>query len=177
MEYLENARNLLEKIKTERNSLNAKVLDKSFSFTIFNIAVSLNHIFEWFYKDSAQDIELRKKCIKEFNPYEIDRDKKKYFKDYIDQILVNLPVNEKQKQIRLICNDYKHFKLAYIAKSEEKPIYLSVAGNMRAGNITSVAGYYESYSCFITDKYNNHFDLLMLFDDLITEWTKFLAQI
>ena len=67
----ENYSDLIEKVRYERSLVNTSSANKkSDIYPLFNIVLTLNHIFEWFYKDEKIDTKLRAECIKIFNTYD-----------------------------------------------------------------------------------------------------------
>ena len=99
---------------------------------LFNVVLSVNHLFEWFVKDKKVSEPIKLECIKLFNPYSSPYDVSGDFK-YLYRKLTDFPKpNKEQLVIRQLCNKAKHFKRTEIEKQEKTDI--SVAGVMACGD-------------------------------------------
>ena len=60
---------LLGKCKKEIGELRKCNSHPDYDFLLFNVILSMNHLFEWFLKDDSVSQDKKLECIKSFNPY------------------------------------------------------------------------------------------------------------
>ena len=170
---LDRATDLLKKCEYNIGRLFLCDTHPEYDYAMFDVVVSLNHLFEWFLKDKTIPEQERLKCIKEFNPFQSPYDVSSDFKKLYKKLDLFPKTNEPQLNIRLLCNKAKHFKKTQI-ETQGKNI-LSTAGNMYAGNVNSVAAYFERYK-YSVDINGTTEDLQELMEKLINQWSEFCGQ-
>ncbi len=83
------------------------------SYTLFNLVLTLNHLFDWAVKDERIDERVRMNCVREFNPYNVGQisDAENNFPIYRHHSLMPFPpTNPQQWLIRQVANRVKHLK-------------------------------------------------------------------
>lgn len=176
IEYLLGPENLLEKAKHEYSLITLNSLEQNDYYLVFNVLVSINHLFDWVLNNDYIPIERKERCIKQFNPYE---NKNEYgnFSKYYRQINEKIEVNYSQQIIKSLCNNLKHFKKKNkCGDVNEKKKYLSVCGNIACGGANAVAGYYEEYTFVVNVGNGKEIDLIELLKNAINEWDQFLFE-
>ena len=129
---LNHYRDLFDKCISEFRMLENCRVHPDYDHLLFNVVLSVNHLFEWFVKDKKVSEPIKLECIKLFNPYSSPYDVSGDFK-YLYRKLTDFPkLNNEQSVIRQLCNKAKHFKKTEIEKQERNDI--SVAGVMRCGD-------------------------------------------
>jgi hypothetical protein len=171
-DFLSEPFNLLEKAKYEFDEAKAAKSEKLASYSIFNVAITINHLFEWVLYYDHYDTNTKKICVNKFNPY-IDKEQiPNDFKLYYDT--VNFPkTNVEQRLIRKISNGFKHFKVQAEFNIEEKKHYIGCGfPSMDAGNEKAVCGYYESYH-FEIEYRGIKRNVCIILEQLIGQWDDF----
>lgn len=160
---------LLIKCKKEMSSFSPVEYN---DYQLFNVIFSLNHLYEWAYKDDAMDSQKAKKIAEHFFPFD------KFSRCHCDIlkgiISHSVKTNPNQKAIRLLSNRQKHVNVKSNTPTlSQTKVTTSTAGSMFAGGVNSNAG----YSKFIYEIQlgNNTVDLVDLINSLITDWEQYLS--
>lgn len=177
--FMDSPHNLFEKIIFDRNKIDLNSSEKENYYYIMNLIFSLNHILDWVLNNETIQNLIKLECIKNFNPYDsIANNNKKIpreFKSYYKNFDVPPPINKKQKCIRELCNNTKHFKIEKFSTSTDID-YTSSNGMMQAGDVDAFAGNFQ-YKFIVYDfEEDNITDLLKLCDELILQWNVFLIK-
>lgn len=171
----ENYNQLLAKVKYERTIIDTTSENIEFDiYSIFNIILSLNHIFEWYYKDVNIDKKKRFECIEIFNNYKGKSIQKEKYKQFHSMLKIPLKINTNQLIIRQISNNLKHFKMNRIKSANKRPNYIAVAGNITCGSANAVCGYHEEYKYIAVTNSGDEYNLISIIDELIITWNNFL---
>jgi hypothetical protein len=166
---LNNFKDLFEKSTFELQRLQNCRCHPDYDYLLFNITVSINHLFEWCIKDSSLDEQSKLECIKKFNPYERPNDVPGALKNLYNKI-PNFPVvNEKQLLIRQLCNKAKHFKKVEIEKQSKNNI--SESGVMQSGD--QLGAFHYRYHVEVQQNDVKLDDLLL---EIRVEWESFINE-
>ncbi len=163
---------LLEKCNWEHDQLRNCSTHPEHDFILFNIILAMNHLFEWFLKESEISNDAKLECIKVFNPY-CKADNLHEFKKLYDQIAAHPNVNEYQKTIRMLCNRAKHFKKKPIEK--QKKNFTSSFGNVRFSKTGTSWGGFDHY-LYVVEINNKEIDLSELISIQLGHWNSFAKQ-
>lgn len=163
-------KDLFDKSKLELLKLNGCRCHPDYDYLLFNITVSVNHLFEWFIRDNNLNEDIRLECIRKFNPYEnpyvVTRDFHNLYK-----MLPTFPeLNERQLVIRQLCNKAKHFKRTDIERQSKKNI--SVSGEMRCGD--QLGAFHYQYYVKIANS-DKRLDIVLT--EILNEWELFINEI
>lgn len=160
---------LLTKCKKEMSSFSPVEFN---DYQLFNVIFSLNHLYEWAYKDEAMDSQKAKKIAEHFFPFD---EFSHCHCDILKGIISHtVKTNPNQKAIRLLSNKQKHVNVkTNTPPLSQTKIPTAVAGRMCAGGVNSYAG----YSKFIYEIKlgNNTVDLVDLINSLINDWEQHLS--
>ncbi len=166
---------LLNKCKKELSELELCSVHPDYDYTLFNIVLSLNHLFEWYLKDKDVVDTRKNECISLLNPFN-DLTKVSYdFKELYDSLKTFPKTNKYQEVIRLLCNKAKHFKKRNLEKQEKH--YTSVCGSptMAAGGEFAYCGAYDHYLYYVEIK-GQDIDLITIINTLINTWIDFIKN-
>lgn len=169
---------LLEKIIFERQNISLENIEKENYYSIFNLIFSINHLYDWVLLNKLIDETIRIMCIKNFNPYKPEENVNSNFKSLYNKIGYFPQTNIKQKVIRDLCNNTKHFKIEKDNKimTETNVERISCCGNIYAGDDDALADNYK-YKFTISDALTQvPINLIELCDFLIYEWDSFIKQ-
>ena len=163
---------LLEKCRYELDSLVSVEAHPDYDFTLFNIVLGLNHLFEWYLKDKGLGPDSKINCIKKFNPFSSPYDVSGDLRGYYRGIESFPDVNRFQEMIRKLCNKAKHFKQSKIETQGKH--YTAVCGSpsMRCGSPTAVCGHYDHY-IYTVDIDGTEINLEVIISSLVEEWEGF----
>jgi hypothetical protein len=174
IEYLLGPENLLAKAQHEYSLITLNKLEQNDYYLVFNVLVSINHLFDWVLNNDNIPIERKERCIKLFNPYE-NKNEFGNFRKYYQKINEGIEINTNQQIIKALCNNLKHFKKRNkYGDVDENKKYLAVSGNIVCGGANAIAGYYEEYTFIVKSDNGKEIDLIELLRDAINEWEKFL---
>ena len=155
-------------------------------YAIFNLALSLNHLFDWMLNDPAVSREAKLLAIQAFNPYRARRQVARDFGKYYD-IMKPFPTrNERQYLIHEVANRAKHLKRSQ-PTDHEKAVHFQTlktesylgCGDPRAycGGPVAFAGYHtEETTYFVEGDDGEPQSLSHLCADLVQEWGQFLRK-
>jgi hypothetical protein len=178
---------LLEKCIWEMEQLQRTRIDpRLFVYSAFNLAVSLDHLPEWFISDEGMS-EHHQACIRRFNWFDDDEwhnksrkrhptEKERYLVSLYNSISPHPEVNQKQEIVRLVANNAKHFESSRVTTSDVAPAYLAQCGpGTYCGGPTSVSGYFEWYKLMIIDG-QGEWNAEEICSELLREWRAFDAE-
>ena len=167
-------KDLLNKCLYEENKLRcSQGKHPEYQYLIFNIVISLNHLFEWFMKNNQVIDENKKNCIKNFNPYKSSDDVNKDFMKFYDELDEFPPINEYQLLIRKLCNKAKHFNIRPIEERKKQDITCAGESSMNCGEISAVCGNFV-YSYFVHNDNGDDICIKSLISEQIVKWKIFL---
>ena len=166
---------LLEKCRRENAELQVCNLHPDYDFLLFNIILSMNHLFEWFLKDENVPQDKKMGCIKIFNPYRTEDNVSRDFKSIYSQLDDFPEVNRSQELIRELCNKAKHFKKKNVEVQDGN--YIVECGNesMECGNPDTVCGGFDHYIYFV-EVDGDQKNLEVLISSLINKWSDFVEN-
>jgi hypothetical protein len=168
---------LFEKCLFDLTQATSSNSNPQYDYCILNLALGLNHLFDWFLNGENQ---FKIECIKIFNPYKNINHTGK-FKELYEGVKPFPEVNENQRNVRLFSNAQKHFILEHKPDGfeiEEDRQILSVAGSvfMYAGNPKACAGYFERNETLIKTKNKKHVAVDVVCCQLFKEWKEFIDK-
>lgn len=167
---LNNASNLLAKCIKELHDLEQCEEHPGYDFTLFNIILDLNHLFEWYLKEKNLEIGKKLDCIKQFNPFQSPDDVSRDFKEFYKRLEVFPQTDMHQEVIRKLCNKAKHFKRKPLEKQHKKMTAVCGADHMVCGNEKAECGGFDHYIYSVeingADK-----DLKKLISSQIEKWS------
>lgn len=144
-------------------------------YHLFNIVLSLNHLFDWILNDPDIEQGTKLLCIRQFNPYnheELQRARTQY-SVYSHSSLVDatLSTNSQQRLIRQVCNRAKHSKHTPVLEHHTITLWLKAfgGGRIRLGRNRRLT--YPQY--YVADDHGEHINLQMCCKDLIDQWMRF----
>ena len=134
---LTSPQDLLEKCEKEMSSFSSVEFN---DYQLFNVIFSLNHLYEWAYKDKNMDPQRAKIIAEHFFPFE---NISQCHCDTLKKIISNdVKTNPHQMAIRLLSNKQKHFtKKPNTPALKQTKVTTAVAGSMCAGGVNAYAGY------------------------------------
>lgn len=176
---LQDYNDLLSKCEFEYKLLFAKQkINYDYSYILFNLVCTLNHLYEWFLKDNNVKKPDKYKCINIFNYYtpnqikEIKNNIKK--KDIISKLYKNLTsmpkVNKNQLIVRELCNKAKHFSKK--PKIDNKEEFIAFCGGEKAVCDYMFAN--QSEIVYFVVYNNQEFIIENICFELINKWKDFL---
>lgn len=169
-------KDMYDKIIYERNLINLENNENKNVYIIFNLILSINHLFDWVIFGKNNDDPNAIECIKRFNPYlKKEYSDNSFFRDYYSKLTIFPKCNEKQQIIREISNNIKHFSSEKKSSKVEKDI-LSVAGNIGCGEPNACCRYFEEYRYVIKNDIGKDLNLIELCDSLINEWKIYIDE-
>ncbi|WP_429236140.1 hypothetical protein [Aeromonas salmonicida] len=173
---LENYQHLLQKCQCEYKLLKGCESHPEYDFLLFNLVVSLNHLFDWFLKENSISEHTKSKCIIKFNPFISLDDIPSDFKGYYKKLNAFPPLNEFQEVIRKLCNKAKHFKKKTIESQGKN--YTCGAGDdsVECGNPEIVCGTFNHYLYFVEIS-GEDINLEALISKHLIDWECFLNDI
>jgi hypothetical protein len=148
---------------------------KKKSYALFNLVMTLNHLFDWFLKDPGVSQRRKLRCIQAFNPY-----KKKASPD-LKRLFEKLPTfpqkNINQYLVRCVCNKAKHAKLTPALSRSEVTAFIGT-GDPRAfaGSPVAVAGYHVTTTSYEVKDGNKKYNLQTICEDLRAQWGEFIKR-
>lgn|GEM_PF-2626760 len=163
-------RDLFEKSKYEMQMMETCRSHPDYDYLLFNVTVSVNHLFEWCIRDKNLDENIRLECVKRFNPYETPYDVPRDFHGLYKKIETFPVVNEEQLVIRQLCNKAKHFKKTNVETQSRKNI--SVCGVMRCGD--RLCQFHYQYDVEIS---NSEKKLNVVLSEMLDKWGTFINEI
>lgn len=161
---------VIEKSKFELKKLEICRIHPDYDYLLFNITVSINHLFEWCIRDEELDEEKRLECIRRFNPYESRDDVARDFEKLYRKLSIFPDVNEKQLVVRQLCNKAKHFKKTGIEKQTRNEI--AVCGVMCCGD--RLGQFHYQYDVEIN---KSDIKLNTVLAEIHNEWESFMSEI
>lgn len=168
---------LLEKCKKENLSLSKCKSHPEYDYLVFNLVISLNHLFEWFLKDEKINDDAKIQCIKKFNPFQegnVNSDFRHLYRKAID---IDSPkINQYQLVLRRLCNNAKHFKNTKIEVQNKH--YTCCAGDphMVAGSPDAVAGNFDHYS-YLVEINDVQINLEEIIQVQLDNWINFIENL
>jgi hypothetical protein len=169
---LSSYRDLLYKCEFELENMQNCSTHPDYDFSLFNIVLGLNHLFEWYLKEDALTEDQKINCIKRFNPFQSLDNVPREFKGFYNKV-DNFPqTNSYQALIRKLCNKAKHFKKTLIEKQDKN--YTVTCGSPLAtcGNIEAVSGGFDHY-IYTIEVDGSDIDLQQVISSLIVSWREF----
>ena len=166
---------LFEKCKLELEELTSCSEHPKYDHLIFNIVFSLNHLFEWYLKDSNISDTSKLQCINKFNPFDSFQNTARGLRAFYPAESDFPETNVFQKNIKKLCNNAKHFNSTPIEKQGKN--YICVAGSdfMEAGEPLAQSGQFDHYTYSVGIN-GIDVDLVDLLRRQISEWDRFLSQ-
>lgn len=163
---------LYKKCVFEFNKLKEETNNPEYDYALFNIILTLNHLFEWYILDNSICENRKIECIKIFNPYE----KLEYVPRHLEKIYKKIRTypneNKNQTNIRKLSNDAKHFKQLKLEKQSKN--YTSVFGSFQFGPQNQF-GSFDHYIYFV--KINEiNINLEDIIESLLNLWSNFITQ-
>jgi hypothetical protein len=149
---------------------------RKWSHTLFNIVVTLDHLYEWFLGDDRVVAEVRKKGLLQFNPYKRRKQVPWYLKCYYKGVVPFPAPNGNQYLVRSLANRAKHFLTDPPIDRSEFTTYPIVAGSAEAycGGLKAFANYHEIITKFIVvDDNGSPQDIKVVCRELLSSWRKF----
>lgn len=149
---LKSSKDLLLKCIYEFEKLDTS--QKEYEYALFNIIVSLNHLYEWVKEDESVESIIKQKCISEFHNFDMP----------------------KTNEIRLLANSLKHFNKSKISTMLNTETSELGAGDkfMECGHPDAISGnQITTYSININ---NEQFELSDLLAELIGNWKIYLLN-
>lgn len=142
---------LLFKCECEIQILSNCKKHPDYDFTLFNIVIGLNHVFEWFLKDDNIDRDKKVLCISKFNPYASCQEVSGDFNDLYRSLNVFPDPDPYQEVIRKLCNKAKHFKKRTSIEQQDKH-YTSIWGaqHMQFNGERADYGGFNHYLYFVS---------------------------
>ncbi len=166
---------LLDKCRRELIELQGCNLHPNYDFLLFNIILSMNHLFEWFLKDENVPQDKKMGCINMFNPYRTKNNVSKDFLCIYGQLDDFPKVNRSQELIRELCNKAKHFIKKNIEVQDRNYIVECGDESMECGNPDAVCGGFDHYIYFVeVDGDQKNLEVLMAC--LINRWSDFVEN-
>lgn len=166
---------LLGKCRNEIIELQGCKLHPNYDFLVFNIILSMNHLFEWFLKDENIPQDKKIGCIKTFNPYRTENNVSRDFKSIYGQLEDFPEVNRSQELIRELCNKAKHFTKKKIEVQDRNYTVECGYESMECGNPDAVCGEFDHYIYFV-EVDGNQMNLELLMACLINRWAGFVEN-
>ncbi|MFK3872617.1 hypothetical protein [Pseudoalteromonas rhizosphaerae] len=166
---------LFEKCQCELEELKSCSEHPKYDHLIFNIVFSINHLFEWYLKDSNISDDLKLQCINKFNPFDNYQNVAPGVKGFYQTEGIFPTTNIPQKTIRKLCNNAKHFNATPIEKQDKNYTCLAGSGAMEAGEPLAQAGQFDHYT-YSVEINGIEEDLVGLLSRQIDEWNAFLCQ-
>jgi hypothetical protein len=145
-------------------------------YHLFNVVLTLNHLFEWILNDPDLDISFKDACISRFNPYSEGERIPIALEDGTFSLLQNAgtfpPTNSGQRTIRQICNKAKHLKSRPATHYSMIWILLKAfsGGRLRLGKSRQMT--FPQY--YVETDQEKNLNVQTVCEDLIQQWTDFI---
>lgn len=163
---------LFEKCKKEVGELQRCNLHPDYDFLMFNVILSLSHLFEWYLVDDSAPKKIE--CIKLFNPFRDIDSVPGYLKSQFKAVGDFPEKNEYQALTRELCNKAKHFKKEKDIELQERSFNVELGDDeMECGNSDADCGGFDHYIYFV-ELHGNKVNLELLVTSLIEEWSFFI---
>jgi len=140
--------------------------DELSSYGLFNLVVTIDHLFDWVLNDPALPENKKARCIERFNPYGPGERIPNGFEKYYPACPPS--TNEDHRLVRKVANKAKHRRL-----EPETPM---LRGTALVGSDLERLSEVE-YTGYFAGGAEEHGDLPALCEDLLRDWQKFLGEI
>ena len=130
--FIKDYKELFAKIEHEFQVYQTLINEESRRYFLFNLLLSLNHLFDWVINDPDVPSAVKSQCVRRFNPYdqtgvqEIERSKDKKRRclkeAYLDAEVFDY-INPRQRLVRILANHEKH-----LTTPDEIMAFASVGG-------------------------------------------------
>ncbi|MDG5902086.1 hypothetical protein E2650_19745 [Shewanella xiamenensis] len=165
-------RELMIKCDRECEQLKQCATHPEYDFILMNIVFGINHLFDWYLKDTEIEETRIQECLKLFSPYgSIDEVSKEFRRLY--KLLPEFPeVDSNQEIIRKLCNKAKHFKKVGIERQGKNYTSTFGASLMQFGGERAVFGGFNHYLYFV-EIGNTDVNLAELVSSQLNKWKEF----
>jgi hypothetical protein len=144
------------------------------TYAMFNLIMTLNHLFDWVLKDQNISFEKKIRCIRAFNPYKSMEKVSPDFKEFYDQLPERPPTRTEQYLVRSLSNKAKHLLQTPSTESVTNTVYLG-AGSPDAycNGPKAFAGFHEIIVTHVVGDDGEDYDLKDICTTLIHDWGDF----
>jgi hypothetical protein len=149
------------------------------SYAIFNLVVSLNHMFDWFLNDLSASPEMKIKCMTRFNPYKPEDNLPRAFRNLYESLGSEFPrLNEDQYLVRCVGNKAKHWKASPTTEAHKADVgvgagsqYARVGAPWMQCGVSTI-----SIVTYLVEDGGEFYDMKLVCSDLHQEWGSFLRE-
>ena len=152
------------------------------AYTLFDLAVGLNHLFDWVMSDPTLHAETKAKCVRMFNPYRRENEARTRFTRYRMYLTPFPPAtNAKQALVKDVADGVKHFVEMPKTQTQENSVYLGAGGEdafcggqfaqCREHNLLVL------YTYWVQDNNGKNVEFGLVCDALVKEWDEFLRDV
>lgn len=153
--------------------------DREIAYTLFDLALGLNHLFDWVLGDPKLDPLRKAKCVEGFNPYRDKREAKARFDRYKRYLLPTFPptTHLKQAMVKDIADGLKHFAELKKAVSVDAITRFGtqVEGGVE-GLMIDTGSFVANRSFWVFEEDGTPIGLPPLCEELVREWGEFVEE-
>ena len=152
------------------------------AYTLFDLAVGLNHLFDWVMSDPTLPAETKAICVQMFNPYRRENEARTRFTRYRMYLTPFPPeTNAKQALVKDVADGVKHFVEMPKTQTQENSVYLGVGGEdaFRGGQFAQCRenNLLVIYTYWVQDNNGKNVEFGLVCDALVKEWDDFVRDV
>jgi hypothetical protein len=151
------------------------------AYTLFDLAVGLNHLFDWVLSDPNLADETKARCVQRFSPYRREGEARTRFTRYRMYLTPFPPkTNPKQALVKDVADGVKHFVGMPKTATQKNSVYLGAGGEdavcggqfaqCRQNNLLVL------YTYWVKDNDGKSVEFSTLCDSLVSEWGEFIDE-
>lgn len=166
---------LLEKCEYDYQMLESARRNPDYEYHVFNLVMGLNHLFEWYLKESCNSAQKKMECITRFNPFSSLDNVSGEFKSIYSKFPTFPRINVEQETIRKLCNNAKHFNSSVPHKASKHHTAVMGKKGVCLGNKSAMCGAFShlEYTVSLGDQEIN---VVTLLAKLLEQWKLFVAE-